>query len=86
MAPAGSCAYVTCEKKEEVTDCKDVELAYSEDLRIAVLDDKGCLKGWIRLGDIFKEIVHPDTLCKLYGIDGVPQGHLTASDRIDIVC
>lgn len=82
IAPAGSCIYIECSEKEEERDCKDVQLNFSEDLRIAVLDDEGCLKGWIRLGDIFKEIVHPDTLCKLYGIDGVPQGHLTASDRI----
>ena len=82
IAPAGSCIYIECSEKEEERDCKDVQLNFSEDLRIAVLDDEGCLKGWIRLGDIFKEIVHPDTLCKLYKIDGVPQGHLTASDRI----
>lgn len=82
IAPAGSCIYVECSEKEEERDCKDVQLNFNEDLRIAVLDDEGCLKGWIRLGDIFKEIVHPDTLCKLYKINGVPQGHLTASDRI----
>ena len=82
VAPAGSCIVVECHEKEEETDCKDVEIPFSEDLRLAVLDDKGCLMGWIRLGDIFKEITHPDTLCKLYKVDGVPQGHLTASDRI----
>ena len=82
IAPAGSCIYIECSEKEEERDCKDVQLNFNEELRIAVLDDEGCLKGWIRLGDIFKEIVHPDTLCKLYKINGVPQGHLTASDRI----
>lgn len=83
IAPAGSCIEVTCEKEEEEErDCKDVQVQVNDDVRLAVLDDEGCLKGWIRLGDIYKEVVHPDTLCKLYGIDGVPQGHLTASDRI----
>ncbi len=83
IAPAGSCIYIECSKEEEEErDCKDVQLQFNEDLRLAVLDNEGCLKGWIRLGDIFREIVHPDTLCKLYKINGVPQGHLTASDRI----
>ena len=82
IAPAGSCIDVTCKEKEEERDCKDVQLEINDDLRLAILDEKGCLKGWIRLGDIFKEVVHPDTLCKLYKIDSVPQGHLTASDRI----
>ena len=82
IAPAGSCIDVTCKEKEEERDCKDVQLQINDDLRLAILDENGCLKGWIRLGDIFKEVVHPDTLCKLYKIDSVPQGHLTASDRI----
>lgn len=83
IAPAGSCIDVTCkEKEEEERDCKDVQLRINDDLRVAILDENGCLKGWIRLGDIFKEVVHPDTLCKLYKIDSVPQGRLTASDRI----
>lgn len=82
VAPAGSCIYVECREEEEENDCKDVEVPYREDLRLAVLDDEGCLMGWIKLSDIFKEITHPDTLCKLYKINGVPQGHLTASDRI----
>ena len=84
IAPAGSCIYIECSEKEEERDCKDVRLNFSEDLRIAVLDDQGCLKGWIRLGDILQKIKedNPDTLCELYKIDGVPHGHLTASDRI----
>ena len=59
-----------------------MEIPFSEDLRLAVLDDKGCLMGWIRLGDIFKKIEFPDTLCELYKVEEVPRGHLTASDRI----
>lgn len=83
IAPAGSCIEIGCEKEEEEErDCKDVQLQVNDDVRLAVLDDKGCLKGWIRLGDIYKEVVHPDTLCKLYKIDGVPRGRLAASDRI----
>lgn len=83
IAPAGSCIDIECkEEEEEDQNCRDVEVPYSENLRLAVLDDKGCLIGWIRLGDIYKEVVHPDTLCKLYKVNGVPQGHLTASDRI----
>lgn len=82
VAPPGSCIDIECRDVEEETDCKDVELEVNDNLRIAVLDDKGCLKGWIRLGDIFQKITHPDTLCKLYGVSEIPQGHLTASDRI----
>lgn len=82
IAPAGSCIDIECQEKEEERDCKDVEIPYSEDLRLAVLDEKGCLMGWIRLGDILQEIKHPETLCELYKVDEVPKGHLTASDRI----
>lgn len=82
IAPAGSCIDIVCTEEKIERDCKDVQFQFNEDLRIAVLDENGCLAGWIRLGDIFKEIVHPDTLCKLYKVNSVPQGHLTASDRI----
>lgn len=82
IVPAGSCIDIECVEQEEERDCKDVEIPYSEDLRLAVLDEKGCLMGWIRLGDIFKNLDFPDTLCKLYGVGSVPRGHLTASDRI----
>lgn len=83
IAPAGSCIYIECsEEEEEERDCKDVQLIVNNDLRLAVLDDNGCLKGWIRLGDIYKDVVHPNTLCKLYGVSSIPQGRLTASDRI----
>lgn len=83
IAPAGSCIDILCEdEEEEERDCKDVQLLVNDDLRLAVLDEKGCLKGWIRLGDIYKEVEHPDNLCKLYKVDGVPRGRLTSSDRI----
>ena len=82
IVPSGNCIDIECIEQEEEKDCKDVQINYSEDLRIAVLDDEGCLKGWIRLGDILKEVEHPDTLCKLYKVDEIPQGHLVASDRI----
>lgn len=84
LVPAGTCIDIECTEQEEERDCKDVEIPFSEDLRLSVLDDKGCLMGWIRLGDILQRIKddNPDTLCKLYKIDGVPQGRLIASDRI----
>lgn len=84
ITPAGVCIDIECSEQEEERDCKDVQLNFSEDLRIAVLDDKGCLKGWIRLGDILQRIKddNPHTLCELYGVEEVPRGHLTAMDRI----
>ena len=85
IAPAGSCIDIECEQEEEEEeerDCKNVQLLVNDDVRLAVLDDDGCLKGWIRLGDIYKDVVHPNTLCKLYGVSSIPQGRLTASDRI----
>lgn len=84
IAPAGTCIDIDCAEQEEERDCKDMEIPFSEDLRLAVLDDKGCLMGWIRLGDILQKIKddNPDTLCELYKVDEVPRGHLTASDRI----
>lgn len=85
IVPAGTCIDIECKEKEEEEDkrdCKDVQLIVNDDLRLAILDENGCLKGWIRLGDIYKEVIHPDTLCKLYKVNAVPKGRLTASDRI----
>lgn len=85
ITPPGVCIEIECKEKEITEDtinCKNQQYDVSNDVKLAILDEDGCLKGWVRLGDIFPEVVHPDTLCKLYKISQVPQGNLTASDRI----
>lgn len=83
ITPPGVCIDIECtEKDDKEIRCKNQQYEVTNDTKIAILDDEGCLKGWVRLGDIFPEIEHPNTLCKLYGVNKVPQGNLTASDRI----
>lgn len=83
--PSGSCLSVECTPGEDDNDrdCKNVEMSYSKDLKLAVLDEKGCLKGWIKVSDIFRPSDDGvPTLCKLLGLDSIPEGHIVASDRI----
>lgn len=76
--PAGVCVEFDCQPEEEdLSGCKDVELSLTSTTRLAVLDERGCLKGYVTLGDLVNK---PKTLCDIYGTIG--QGRLTASDRI----
>jgi len=78
--PPGICIVFDCDDAPADTGCKDEELTLTADTRLAVLDDKGCLKGWVKLGDLIKKAVN---LCELYGYkNGIPKGHLVAGDRI----
>lgn len=83
--PSGMCIIFNCvEEVEPSRDCKNTEILYDPDMKLAVLDDDGCLKGWIRAKDLLSHVTVdiPTSLCELYGVDTVPEGHLTASDKI----
>lgn len=76
--PAGVCVEFDCQPVEEdLSGCKDVELTLTSTTRIAVLDERGCLKGYVTLGDLVNK---PTKLCDITGTIG--EGRLTASDRI----
>ena len=83
--PAGSCIDIECKDVEDKTFeenfCRDVEFTFSEDMKFAVMDDKGCVKGWVKLPEILNKVQELKSLCDLYG-GPVPHGNLTASDRI----
>lgn len=83
ITPPGVCIDIECtEKDDKEIRCKNQQFQVNDDIKLAILDDEGCLKGWVRLGDIFPEVVHPKSLCELYEVNKVPQGNLVASDRI----
>lgn len=81
--PAGSCIDIECKDKEEFKEnfCKNTQFEVTDDTKIAILDDDGCLKGWIKLSDIITKVEHPKSLCDLYG-GPIPHGNLVASDKI----
>lgn len=76
--PAGFCVVFECEEEEEdLSGCVDEEKNLTSTTRLAVLDNRGCLAGWVTLGDIVNRATK---LCDITGPIG--QGRLTASDRI----
>ena len=83
--PAGACIDIECKDKEEnkfeENFCRDVEITATEDTKLAVLDENGCLKGWVKVSDIINKVQHPHSLCDLYGTK-IPHGNLVASDKI----
>lgn len=76
--PAGVCVEFDCQTEEEdLSGCKNVQKTLTSTTRLAVLDERGCLAGYITLGDLVNK---PTKLCDVTGTIG--QGRLTASDRI----
>lgn len=76
--PAGFCVVFECEEEEEdLSGCVDEEKNLTSTTRLAVLDNRGCLAGWVTLGDLVNKATK---LCDITGPIG--QGRLTASDRI----
>lgn len=76
--PAGFCVVFECEEEEEdLSGCVDEEKNLTSITRLAVLDNRGCLAGWVTLGDLVNKATK---LCDITGPIG--QGRLTASDRI----
>jgi len=86
ILPTGMCINFDCAQSPPVNerDCVDTEIAYDPELRLAILDDEGCLRGWILLSDIINHIIpdDPQTLCEALNIPEVPEGDLVAQDRI----
>ena len=79
--PAGFCVAFECEEKEEdLSGCVDEEKNLTSTTRLAVLDNRGCLAGWVTLGELVNRATK---LCDITGPIG--EGHLTASDRILII-
>lgn len=79
--PSGMCFVINCEE-DETTECVNTKINYSNDLKLRVVDDEGCDKGWTLLSEVQGNIEFPDTLCELYGVDEIPAGSLVASDYI----
>lgn len=76
--PAGFCVVFECEEEEEdLSGCMDEEKNLTSTTRLAVLDNRGCLAGWVTLGDLVNKATK---LCDITGPIG--EGRLTASDRI----
>lgn len=83
VVPSGMCIVFDCVGEPEAP-CKDAQIPITDDLRIAVVDDKGCPLGWILLKDLVDYIkdMFPKTLCELIGVGSMPIGNLVASDYI----
>jgi len=83
IVPSNTCIVFDCDVQED-SDCKDVKFDITPETRLAILDEQGCLKGYVLVSDLLDMVkdMFPDTLCELLGVDTVPQGHLVASDRI----
>lgn len=76
--PAGFCVVFECEEEEEdLSGCVDEEKNLTSTTRLAVLDERGCLAGWVTLGDLVNKATK---LCDITGPIG--EGRLTASDRV----
>lgn len=79
--PAGFCVVFECEEEEEdLSGCVDEEKNLTPTTRLAVLDNRGCLAGWVTLGDIANKATK---LCDIVGTVG--EGRLVSGDRILVI-
>ena len=87
VLPTGMCFEFDCSTgpvNEEERDCRDNEVTFSENARLAVLDNDGCLVGWVLLENIINHIApgEPQTLCEAMNVNSIPGGDLVAGDRL----
>ena len=81
--PSGMCLFADC--PEPVEDpCPNVQQEITDETKFAILGEDGCQIGFVTYADIKEKIMEciPKTLCELIGEDGIPEGDLTAQDRI----
>ena len=79
--PAGFCVVFECEEEEEdLSGCVNEEKTLTSTTRLAVLDNRGCLAGWVTLGDLTRKATK---LCDITGTVG--EGRLVSGDRILVI-
>lgn len=92
VLPSGVCMAVTCypcdcDGKPDHTHCYENNITpVTANTRLLVLDNSGCPDGFVTMSQILdfiqSELDIPTSLCELLGVSQIPQGGLTASDRI----
>lgn len=84
VLPGGVCLEVSCAEEMIPVDCPNEHVDLVKETKLSVLDEDGCPIGFITFGDILAiiEDLIPDSLCDLLGVEEIPVGNLTASDKI----
>lgn len=85
--PGGMCLLVDCNLDDpEVNGCYPERILVNTILNLRATDPSGCSIGWVQFNDMVTYIKNqldiPQTLCDLIASGSIPEGNLTAGDRI----